>query len=106
MEKKALVYYNNILAGYLTKTENGYTFGYAPEYLANDKYPAISLSLPKTVNEYSSSELFPFFYGLLAEGDEKELQCRLLGIDENDHFTRLIKTAGNTVGAVSVKEEA
>ena len=33
------------------------------------------------------------------------MQCRLLKIDENDDFTRLIKTAGeDTIGAITVKE--
>ena len=105
MEKRAKVYYNDALAGFLVKTDNKYMFKYSSEYLTAGKYPAISLSFPKTNSEYTSSELFPFFLGLLAEGDEKEIQCRLLGIDENDHFTRLIKTAHYPIGAVSVVEE-
>jgi len=46
-----------------------------------------------------------FFYGMLAEGINKDIQCRLLKIDEEDDFTRLIKTAGeDTIGAITVKE--
>jgi serine/threonine-protein kinase HipA len=49
--------------------------------------------------------LFPFFYGLLSEGTNKEIQSKLLKIDENDDFTRLIKTAENdTIGAITIKE--
>jgi serine/threonine-protein kinase HipA len=49
--------------------------------------------------------LFPFFYGLLAEGENKDMQCRILKIDENDSFTRLLKTASeDTIGGVIVKE--
>jgi serine/threonine-protein kinase HipA len=48
--------------------------------------------------------LFAFFQGLLAEGINKDIQCRLLKIDENDDFLRLLQTAGNdTIGAVTVK---
>jgi HipA-like protein len=46
-----------------------------------------------------------FFSGLLSEGINKDIQCRLLKIDESDDFTRLIKTAGeDTIGAITVKE--
>ena len=58
----------------------------------------------KSEKEFYSDILFPFFYGLLAEGEEKVLQCRTLKIDENDHFTRLLKTADeNTIGAITVR---
>jgi serine/threonine-protein kinase HipA len=34
----------------------------------------------------------------------KDIQCRLLRIDENDDFTRLLQTAGDdTIGAITVK---
>ncbi|WP_431216146.1 HipA N-terminal domain-containing protein [Puia sp. P3] len=74
-------------------------------YWANPLRPSISLTLPKTQRTYDSPILFPFFSGLLAEGVNKEIQCRLLKIDENDDFTRLLKTAGaDTIGAIAVKE--
>ncbi len=103
-EKNAIVYYNNIVAGYLSKVNGKYIFRYDENYLL-EKYPPISISFPKRPQPYESEELFAFFYGLLAEGDNKEIQCKMLKIDENDHFTRLIKTAGeNTIGAVTVSE--
>jgi serine/threonine-protein kinase HipA len=99
------VYYNGRLAGVLSKTGFGdYRFIYETEYLSDPKMPAISLTLPKTNREYHGNQLFSFFSGLLAEGINKEIQCRLLKIDENDDFTRLIKTAGqDTIGAITVK---
>jgi serine/threonine-protein kinase HipA len=43
---------------------------------------------------------------MLAEGSNKELQCKLLQINENDHFSRLLATAEfDTIGAITVKEE-
>jgi HipA-like protein len=102
--QKAEVYFNKILAGYLFKSNGKYFFEYTEEYFYND-YPAISLSLPKQKDKFVSDTLFPFFYGLLSEGDNKEIQCRTLKIDENDHFTRLLKTAAqDTIGAITVKE--
>ena len=103
---KAGVYNNGVLAGYLEKRGPAdYHFEYEPSYWANPLRPSISLTLPKTHQAYDSPMLFPFFSGLLAEGINKEIQCRLLRIDENDDFTRLLKTAGeDTIGAITVKE--
>lgn len=104
-EKKAEVYYNNILSGYLIKSEGKFIFKYTKEYLMDDSLPSISLTLPKRDEPYVSAFLFPFFYGLLAEGENKDMQCRVLKIDENDSFTRLLKTASeDTIGGVTVKE--
>jgi serine/threonine-protein kinase HipA len=106
MNKAGLVYYNGILAGRLERTATDYVFTYDPAYLADPSLPSIALSFPKSRKVFHSPELFPFFYGLLAEGANKRLQCASLRIDENDHFTRLLKTAGEcTIGAVTVREE-
>jgi len=107
MSKKGLVYYNSILAGKLEYLDNEFIVRYDPEYFSDRSLPPISLSLPKSKIEYRSSVLFPFFYGLLAEGADKVLQCAVLKIDEKDHFTRLLKTAGgSTIGAITVREAA
>ena len=106
MMAKAGVYNNGIQAGLLEKkASDQYTFTYMVEYFANRDMPAISRSFPKSAKKYEAKELFPFFYGMLAEGINKDIQCRLLKIDEEDDFTRLIKTAGeDTIGAITVKE--
>jgi serine/threonine-protein kinase HipA len=106
IEQKARVYYNDELAGYLSKTRDGYEFTYEDNYFFNKSKPGIAITFPKNQKEFRSKYLFPFFFGLLSEGSNKELQCRTLKIDEKDYFTRLIKTAGSdTIGAVTVKEE-
>lgn len=105
--RQANVYCRGVLAGVLSKDGASYRFRYLPEYLDKDgtRHPAISLSLPRQEAAFDSPVLFPFFFGLLAEGDNKALQCRVLKIDEDDHFTRLLKTCGaETIGAVTVKE--
>jgi len=101
----AAVYYNQVLAGVLEKKDDGaYTFTYEKDYLANPALPAISLTLPKKNDPYEQRLLFSFFMGLLSEGINKEIQCRLLKIDEADDFTRLLKTAGqDTIGAITIK---
>lgn len=103
---KAAVYNNETMAGILEKrAPNDYRFVYDEAYLSDSALPAISLTLPKSEKEYTSSTLFSFFTGLLAEGINKDIQCMLLKIDENDDFTRLLKTAGNdNIGAITLKE--
>ncbi len=103
--RRANVYCRGILAGVLSKDRTGYRFQYAPEYFRNASHPAISLSFPKQEAAFESAVLFPYFFGLLAEGDNKAVQCRLLKIDEDDHFTRLLKTCETeTIGGVTVVE--
>lgn len=106
MRTKAAIYNNNVLAGYLEKTKEGeYIFTYDKDYLNDPDTSAISLTLPKSNEAYHSMVLFPFFFGLLSEGENKLTQCRLLKIDEEDHFSLLMKTANSdTIGAITVKE--
>lgn len=102
--KTATVYYRDIPAGVLAQDDDGYSFRYDPLYFADSAMPAISATLPKTQREFLSPTFFPFFFGLLAEGVQKERQCRELRIDENDHFTRLLETSAcGAIGAVHVE---
>ena len=103
--KKAKVYSNKVLAGYLTESDlRSYIFEYDAEYLADPKSSAISLTLPKRKEPYFCDVLFPFFFNMLSEGDNKAIQCRLLKIDEEDYFELLLKTAHtDTIGAITVK---
>ena len=104
---RGIVYNNGIEAGTIEKDDNGnYLFRYNEDYFQNMAYPPISLTLPKTQREYRSDTLFSFFYGLLSEGVNKDIQCRLYKIDEDDDFTRLLLTARyDTIGAITVKPE-
>jgi serine/threonine-protein kinase HipA len=105
--REAKVYCRGILSGILGKDAKGYRFTYSPEYLRAAQCPAISLTLPKQKSSFHSRVLFPFFFGLLAEGENKGIQCRLLHIDEQDHFARLLKTCTvETIGGITVEEIA
>jgi serine/threonine-protein kinase HipA len=105
MSQRANVLNNGRLAGVLEKTEAGeYVFTYDRNYRKDPATSAISLTLPKTQPSYRSSTLFPFFFGLLSEGANKQTQCRLLRIDERDHFSLLLKTAhSDTIGSVVIQ---
>jgi HipA-like protein len=106
MIKRAEVYNDSILAGILERQNNGeFLFTYDDQYFTDPDTSALSLTLPKAQKQYRSKTLFPFFFGLLSEGINKQTQCRLLQIDERDLFELLLKTAGtDTIGAVTVKE--
>jgi serine/threonine-protein kinase HipA len=106
MGRKAEIYNNGQLTGTLVKGDRDfYVFRYDDSYFEDENCYAISLTLPKAKQEYSSPVLFPFFYGLLSEGINKQTQCRLLRIDENDHFSLLLATAkSDTIGSITVKE--
>ena len=100
----AEVLFNGQLAGVLRREGKQYSFRYAEAYLRTDQ-PAVSLTLPRRVEAFVAPVLFSFFYGLLAEGVAKQIQCRELRIDENDHMLRLLRTAHTeTIGAVTVRE--
>lgn len=102
---KAAVYHNKIFAGILIEESRQlYTFRYDDDYFADTSKPAISLTLPKTQQEYDSPYLFPFFFNMLSEGANRKLQSTHLKIDEEDHFGLLLATAQvDTVGAITVK---
>jgi HipA-like protein len=106
VSRKGNVYCGGRIAGCVEETTDGYRFTYDAAYLASSGARSISLTIPKRPEPYTSRVLFPFFFGLLAEGILKETQCRKLKLDENDHFGRLLKTAhSDTVGAITVVEE-
>jgi serine/threonine-protein kinase HipA len=106
MSKVGKVFYGDTLAGHIERRDDGgYCFVYQPDYLARPDARPVSLTLPLRREEYNSPVLFPFFSGLLAEGNLKDLQCRLHRIDPDDDFTRLLKTTRHDViGAVTVEE--
>lgn len=104
--RSAEVYRNGILAGLLTETNNQtYEFTYDSGYFNDHSKPAVSLTLPKVQMVHTSDCLFPFFYNMLSEGANREVQSRQLKIDKNDFFGLLLATAQyDTVGAVTVKQ--
>jgi serine/threonine-protein kinase HipA len=99
------IYRNGILAGLLIEeNRKQYIFRYDEKYYIEDNNPAISLTLPKSQKEYRSEFLFPFFFNMLSEGENRKLQSIQLRIDEEDHFGLLGATAQyDTIGAITVK---
>ena len=73
--RRGKVYYRDHLAGNLEETASGYRFTYDPSYLSTPGMPDISLTLPKQKEPFEAPVLFPFFFGLLAEGVQKEINA-------------------------------
>lgn len=114
MTRQASVFFNGILAGTLTKVEDNnkatprahFIFSYDDFYLSQGK-PSIALDMPKRAEPYRSDFLFPFFEGLLPEGESRTLFCTQQKIDPRDSFSLLLKLAGKeTIGAITVMEDA
>lgn len=104
--KAGIVYFRDMPAGVLAKDRDGYAFRYAHAYLENASMPPVSLTIPKRGRTFRSKILFPFFFGLLTEGVQKDIQCRTMKIDERDYFTRLVRTSKyGAAGAVHVREK-
>ncbi|GHT64197.1 phosphatidylinositol kinase [Bacteroidia bacterium] len=104
--KQADVYIKGRKAGKLIKEDRGkYIFRYDDVYLVDPQSSSVSLTLPKNQKEYCSDTLFPFFFNMLSEGVNKQVQLQLYKLDEKDYFGLLLATAGyDTIGAVTVKK--
>lgn len=102
--RKAVVLFKDQEAGVLTQHDSGsFTFRYHDSWMENNSKPAISLTLPKTVQEHFSEYLFPLFYNILPEGSNKLTVCQRMRIDSSDFFGLLITIAQvDVVGAIRV----
>lgn len=103
--RKCKILVNGIEAGILMETQfpREYSFRYNKKYI-EEKRPAISLSMPLSNEEYRSPVLFPYFFNLLSEGENRIMQSSLHHIDKDDDFGILLATARyDTVGAVTVE---
>jgi len=102
--RKAKILFKDEEAGVITQHDDGsFTFSYNDTWVADNNKPGISLTLPKTVEEFHSKFLFPFFYNMLPEGSNKQVVCRFNKIDQSDYFGLLITTAKyDSIGAVRV----
>jgi len=105
--RQAEIYFKGEEAGLLTQQDNGsFTYRYHDQWMSDSSKSAISLTLPKTKQEYYSDHLFSFFYNMLPEGTNKQVVCKYMHIDKDDYFSLLLATARyDTIGAVTVKKK-
>ena len=102
--RKARVLNNGKTAGYLLANKRRYVFIYDSDYLANGGH-SIAIGFPKTQKIFSSRYLFPFFSGLLPEGENLTYTCKCLKLNPTDKFNLLQELAQNeTIGAITVQK--
>ena len=95
------VYVHDMEAGILQETDaREYVFTYGKDYHGEP----VCLAMPVRKEPYRSNHLFPYFYNMLSEGSNRQVQSMLHHIDENDDFGIMLATAGHdTIGAVTIK---
>ena len=99
------VYLHGIKAGVLSENDSReFTFTYDKAYLLSENCDAVSLTLPLRSEPYYSPFLFSVFANMLSEGDNRQIQSRLLRVDPEDDFGIQLATCQyDTVGAITVK---
>lgn len=99
------VFWNNRYAGLLSEDNNhSYEFVYDDAYISDPSSSDLCLSMPKTQSRYHSDVLFPFFFNLLSEGENRKFQSMYLKLDPLDDFGFLLATAQyDTAGAITVE---
>lgn len=106
--RTADIYYNEILAGLLTETNEGeYSFQYNEAYIKNYPNQFLTFTMPVRKEPYSSPLLFPFFEGLIPEGWLLNIATKNWKLNPKDRMGLLLACCQNCIGAVSVisKEE-
>ena len=101
--RRAEVYLYDRLAGHLTEDEEGYSFQYDADYLANDPV-MLSVNFPLHNGIFHDRTLFPFFDGLIPEGWLLEIAVDNWKLDPNDRMGLLLACCRDCIGAASVRE--
>lgn len=101
--RKAEIYLYDRMAGILVEDENGYTFQYDGQYLA-DAPERLSVTLPLQTEKFHERVLFPFFDGLIPEGWLLEIAADNWKLDPNDRMGLLLACCRECIGAASVRE--
>ncbi len=102
--RKGYVYIQNIYAGIIKETDDGYTFIYDKQYLKRKDAVAVSLTMPLSNEEYTSTILFPFFDGLIPEGWLLGVVTKNWKLNYKDRFGLLLAACKDCIGDVCIKE--
>ena len=102
--KRANIYYDEQLAGLLIEDDNGFTFRYDENYLAEADARPISLTLPLRPEAYTSEVLFPFFDGLIPEGWLLDIAQQSWKLNVRDRMSLLLACCKDCIGNISVRE--
>jgi len=100
--RQAEIQLNGRTAGMLHEHDDGYTFTYSIDYLAQPDSAPISLSLPLQPEPFKDKRLFPFFDGLIPEGWLLDIAEHTWKLDSRDRMGLLLACCRDCIGAVSV----
>ena len=102
--RKGNVFINGVFCGMLTeKADGSFVFEYDEAYRNNPLSVPVCIAMPLSKARYESAALFPFFFNLLSEGENRTFKAQINGISTEDDFGLLLKTASyDTIGAVTV----
>lgn len=103
--RQCKVFVHGEYAGLLKETDSprSYEFKYDKDYIIK-KGEAVSLLMPLRAEPYQSPVLFPYFFNILSEGENRAMQSAYLRLDKEDDFGILLATAQyDTPGAVTVQ---
>ena len=96
------VYFNNELAGFLTKEKNSLSFIYNDDYCSDPKAQPISASMKDFSQVYGNDISEAFFQGLLPDEGVKKAIARILQTDETNTFRLLQELGGDCAGAIAI----
>ena len=102
--RKGKVFIQDVYAGVISETDDGYEFVYNADYLNRPDCVAASLTLPLSDQVYHSNTLFPFFDGLIPEGWLLDVALRNTDISSLDRMSLLLLCCKDCIGALSVVE--
>jgi serine/threonine-protein kinase HipA len=102
MNRSGEVYYNKLLAGIISETDEGYVFVYEDSYFQNQETLPISLTLPKNNKRYFNKSMIPFFDGLIPEGWLLNIAVENWKLNPKDRMALLLATCKDCIGAVSI----
>lgn len=100
---KAVVKLHGRVAGYLCRDDQGIiSFQYDPEYVQKG-FPPISASLPLRETPWEGRKMPAYFTGLVSEGWLRKTQAWEQHIDEQDHFSLLVRNGRDLPGAITIE---
>lgn len=106
MTRALTVWWDGAVVGRLALDENGdIRFAYDQAWLADETYPAVSVSLPKQPEVFSRRESRSFFAGLLPDEWQRENVARALGVSKQNDFGLLEQLGGDVAGALTLWPE-
>jgi serine/threonine-protein kinase HipA len=101
--RKAEIYYNDVVAGLLTETDDGeYLFEYNAQYIEHYPKQFLTFTMPVQTKPYTDKRLFAVFEGLIPEGWLLDIASKNWKLNPNDRMGLLLACCRNCIGAISV----